>query len=248
LIQFKGLFILIIMLKYKRILLKLSGEVLEGNQGFGIDQDALNYFVSEIKSVYDEGTGVAVVIGGGNFIRGKQYIGNSMIPKTEADYMGMLSTIINGIALKNALIHSGIPSKLINSFPVEKIGEMYNQSKVEQYLEENFILIFTGGTSNPYFTTDSAAALRAIEIKADLLVKGTKVDGVYSADPMIDKNAIRYETISFDQVYEKNLKIMDLTAITLCKENHIPVAVFNVEKKGQLLSLMKGNNIGTIVS
>jgi uridylate kinase len=236
------------MLKYKRILLKLSGEVLEGNQGFGIDQDALKYFVTEIKSAYDKGISLAIVIGGGNFIRGNQYVNNSMIPKTEADYMGMLSTVINGIALKNALIHYGLPCKLVNSFPIEKIGEMYNQSKVDQYLKDNNIIIFTGGTSNPYFTTDSAAALRAIEIGADLLVKGTKVDGVFNADPMKDKSAIKYEHITFDEVYKNNLKVMDLTAITLCKENHIPVAVYNVAKKGKLLELLEGKIIGTIVS
>lgn len=236
------------MLKYKRVLLKLSGEVLGGKQEYGIDQVALKYFVSEIKSAYDKGITIGIVIGGGNFIRGSQYIKDSIIPKTEADYMGMLSTIINGIALRNALIHYGIPCKLVNSFPIEKIGEMYNQAKVEQYLNDKNILIFTGGTSNPYFTTDSAAALRAIEIGADLLVKGTKVDGVYSADPIIDKNATMYEKISFDEVYKHNLKVMDLTAITLCKENNIPVAVYNVSKQGQLLELLEGKNIGTIVS
>jgi uridylate kinase len=236
------------MLKYKRILLKLSGEVLGGKQEYGVDQDALKYFVSEIKSVYDKGISVAIVIGGGNFIRGNQYLNNSIIPKTEADYMGMLSTVINGIALRNGLTHFGLPCRLINSFPVEKIGEMYNQTKVEQYLAENKILIFTGGTGNPYFTTDSAAALRAIEIGADLLVKGTKVDGVYSADPVIEKNAVRFNKISFDEVYKQNLKVMDLTAITLCMENKIPLAVYNVSKKGQLLQLLEGKNIGTIVS
>jgi uridylate kinase len=236
------------MLKYKRILLKLSGEVLEGKQQFGIDQDALKYFVSEIKSAYDNGISISVVIGGGNFIRGNQFLYNSIIPKTEADYMGMLSTVINGIALKNALIHYGMPCKLVNSFPIEKIGEMFNQAKVEQYLKENNIIIFTGGTSNPYFTTDSAAALRAIEIGAELLVKGTKVDGVYNADPMIDANAKKYERISFDEVYKNNLKVMDLTAITLCKENNIQIAVYNASKKGQLLELLEGKIIGTIVS
>ena len=236
------------MLKYKKILLKLSGEVLEGKQGFGIDQDALKYFVSEIKSVYDKGITIGVVIGGGNFIRGNQYVNNNLIPKTEADYMGMLSTVINGIALKNALIHYGIPCKLINSFPIEKIGEMYNQSKVDQYLIENYVLIFTGGTGNPYFTTDSAAALRAIEIGADILVKGTKVDGVFDADPMKNHNAIKFEHITFDEVYKNNLNVMDLTAITLCKENKIPIAVYNVANKGQLLELLEGKIIGTIVS
>lgn len=236
------------MLKYKRILLKLSGEVLEGKQKFGIDQDALKYFVSEIKSAYDKGITIGIVIGGGNFIRGNQYVKNSIISKTDADYMGMLSTIINGIALRNALIHFGMPCKLVNSFPIEKIGEMYNQAKVEQYLKDKNIIVFTGGTSNPYFTTDSAAALRAIEIGADLLVKGTKVDGVFNADPMKDKNAKKYERISFDEVYKNNLKVMDLTAITLCKENNIPVAVYNVAKKGLLLELLEGKIIGTIVS
>lgn len=236
------------MLKYKKVLLKLSGEVLRGKQEFGIDQDALKYFVSEIKSAYDKGITIGIVIGGGNFIRGSQFNKDSIIPKTEADYMGMLSTIINGIALRNAFIHFGIPCKLVNSFPIEKIGEMYNQAKVEQYLKEKNIIIFTGGTGNPYFTTDSAAALRAIEIGADLLVKGTKVDGVFNADPMLDKNAKKYERISFDEVYKNNLKIMDLTAITLCKENNIRVAVYNVAKKGYLLELLEGKIIGTIVS
>jgi len=236
------------MLKYKRVLLKLSGEVLGGKQECGIDQEALKYFVSEIKSAYDKGIIFGIVIGGGNFIRGNQFIKDSIIPKTEADYMGMISTVINGIALRNAFNHYGIPCKLVNSFPIEKIGEMYNQANVEQYLHDKNILIFTGGTSNPYFTTDSAAALRAIEIGADLLVKGTKVDGVYTADPVLDKNAVKYEKISYDEVYKHHLKVMDLTAITLCMENKIPVAVYNVNKTGQLLELLEGKNIGTIVS
>ena len=236
------------MLKYKRVLLKLSGEVLGGKQEYGIDQDALKYFVSEIKSAYDKGISIGIVIGGGNFIRGNQFVKDSIIPKTEADYMGMLSTVINGIALRNAIIYFGMPCKLINSFPIEKIGEMYNQANVEQYLNDKNIIVFTGGTSNPYFTTDSAAALRAIEIGADLLVKGTKVDGVYNADPMIDKNAIKYENISFDEVYKNDLKVMDLTAITLCKENNIKLAVYNVANKGQFLELLEGKIVGTIVS
>jgi uridylate kinase len=236
------------MLKYKRVLLKLSGEVLGGKQEYGIDQEALKYFVSEIKSAYDKGTTIGIVIGGGNFIRGNQYITDSIIPKTEADYMGMLSTVINGIALRNAFKHYGIPCKLVNSFPIEKIGEMYNQANVEQYLNDKNIIVFTGGTSNPYFTTDSAAALRAIEIGAELLIKATKVDGVFNADPVLDKNAKKFDKITFDEIYKNNLKVMDLTAITLCKENKIPLAVYNAGKKGQLVELLEGGNIGTIVS
>jgi uridylate kinase len=234
-------------MKYNRVLLKLSGEVLAGNQKFGVENQAIEYFTDEIKNVVDQNVELGIVIGGGNIFRGAELIKEGFIDRIRGDYMGMLATVINGIALQGTLEKKGVKAKLITAFEVQKVGEPYNQEKVIQYLNEGFIVIFTGGTSNPLFTTDSGAALRAIEINADVLLKGTKVDGVYSDDPMKNPEAIRYDEVSFKEVLDKELKVMDLTAFALCKENDMPIMVFDVGKKGNLLKAVQNKNIGTIV-
>jgi uridylate kinase len=234
-------------MKYKRILLKLSGEMLSGNSPFGIEPEALNYFTSEIKDLTNQNIQVGVVIGGGNIFRGAELEKEKMTDKLKGDYMGMLATVINGIALQSAFEKLGVHTKLITSFRVDKIGEIYNQDKVLKYLEEGYLIIFSGGTGNPYFTTDTAAALRAVEMKADLLIKGTKVDGVFSADPVKDPSAIKFDKVSFNEVFEKQLGVMDMTAITLCRENKMSIVVFDIHKKGNLLKIIKGEKIGTLV-
>lgn len=234
-------------MKYNRVLLKLSGEVLAGKQNFGVENQAIEYFTDEIKSVVDQNVELGIVIGGGNIFRGAELIKEGFIDRIRGDYMGMLATVINGIALQGTLEKKGVKAKLITAFEVQKVGEPYNQEKVNQYLNEGFVVIFTGGTSNPLFTTDSGAALRAIEINADVLLKGTKVDGVYSDDPMKNPDAIRYDEVSFKEVLDKELKVMDLTAFALCKENDMPIMVFDVGQKGNLLKAVQNKTIGTIV-
>jgi uridylate kinase len=235
-------------IKYKRILLKLSGESLMGNQNFGIDPEILNQYALEVKSVMDMGVQVAIVIGGGNIFRGVQGVQDGMSDRAQADYMGMLATVINAMALQGALEKHGLSTRLQSAIKMEQICEPFIRRKAIRHLEKGRIVIFGAGTGNPYFTTDTAASLRAVEIEADLILKGTRVDGVYSADPEKDATATKFDTISFTEVYAKGLNIMDLTAITLCKENNLPILVFDMNKPGNLTKLMIGETVGTLVS
>ncbi|MFN2394799.1 MAG: UMP kinase [Bacteroidales bacterium] len=232
---------------YKRILLKLSGESLAAGTGHGIDASVLEKYVSEIKSVYEKGVEVGVVLGGGNIFRG---VSGSQkgFDRVQGDYMGMLATIINSLALQSALENAGIKSAVLSGIAVDPLCERMNRRKAIQYLENGYVVIISGGTGNPFFTTDSAAALRAVEIKADVLLKGTRVDGVYSADPEKDPAAEKFTEITFDMAYKKSLKIMDLTAFTLCMENNIPIIVFDVNKEGNLSEIIiEGKSNGTLV-
>jgi uridylate kinase len=233
-------------MKYKRILLKLSGEALMGNKGFGIDQIRLMEYASEIKAVYDAGCQVAIVIGGGNIFRGIQAEEGGM-DRVHGDYMGMLATVINSMAIQSALEGLKVHTRLQSAIKMEQICEPFIRRKAVRHLEKGRVVIFGAGTGNPYFTTDSAAALRAIEIEADVILKGTRVDGIYTADPEKDKTATKYETIKFEEVYEKGLEVMDMTAFTLCKENNLPIIVFDMNKKGNLFNLIKGDKVGTLV-
>ena len=233
-------------MKYNRILLKLSGEALMGDQQYGIDSSRLADYASEIKQIVEKGTQVAVVIGGGNIYRGIQSEGAGF-DRVQGDYMGMLATIINGMALQSALESIDIQTRLLTAIRMEQIAEPYIRRKATRHLCKNRVVIFGGGTGNPYFTTDTAATLRAIEIEADIILKGTRVDGIFTADPEKDKTASMYETISFDEVFQKELNVMDLTAFTLCKENNLPIKVFNMNTKGNLQKVCQGNNVGTLV-
>ena len=233
-------------MKYNRILLKLSGEALMGDQQYGIDSSRLADYASEIKQIVEKGTQVAVVIGGGNIYRGVQSEGAGF-DRVQGDYMGMLATIINGMALQSALESIDIQTRLLTAIRMEQIAEPYIRRKATRHLCKNRVVIFGGGTGNPYFTTDTAATLRAIEIEADIILKGTRVDGIFTADPEKDKTASMYETISFDEVFQKKLNVMDLTAFTLCKENNLPIKVFNMNTKGNLQKVCQGNNVGTLV-
>lgn len=234
-------------MNYKRILLKLSGEALMGPQQYGINAASLEQYVRDIKTIVEKKVELAIVIGGGNIFRGIQ--GRSEgIDQAQGDYMGMLATIINSVALQSALEKSGIETKHLSGMPVDRICESMSSKKAIEYLEDGKVIIISGGTGNPYFTTDSAAALRALEISADVILKGTRVDGVYSADPEVDPKAIKYNNISFDEAYEKELSIMDMTAFTLCKENNLPIIVFNMKTEGNLGKIIAGENIGTTVS
>ena len=234
-------------MKYKRILLKLSGEALMGCQQYGIDQERLNQYSHEIAGVVSKGLQVAIVIGGGNIFRGIQ--GSTKgTDRVKGDYMGMLATIINSIALQGELEKLGMKVKLLSGMPVKPVAEPMSRDKAINYLDEGNIVIIAGGTGNPYFTTDTAAVLRAVEIKADLLLKGTRVDGVYTADPEKDPAATKYTNITFDEVYEKNLNIMDMTAITMCRENNMPIVVFNMNIKGNLMRLLNSEEVGTLVT
>jgi uridylate kinase len=235
------------MIKFKRILLKLSGEALEGNQGYGIDPGRLATYAGEIKAVVDEGVQVAIVIGGGNIFRGLAGTSEGM-DRVQGDYMGMLATIINSMAIQAALEKIGVEVKLLSGLAIDPICEAMSRRKAISHLTKGKVVVIAGGTGNPYFTTDSASALRAVEIQADAILKGTRVDGVYSADPEKDPSAVKYNTLSFDEAYEKGLKIMDLTAFTLCRENNMPIIVFDMNQHGNLLKLIKGETIGTVVS
>ncbi|MDR0365037.1 MAG: UMP kinase [Bacteroidales bacterium] len=234
------------MMKYKRILLKLSGESLMGKQNYGVDPHQLAIYAEEIKNAVQNGVQVAVVIGGGNIFRGLQGTAQGM-DRVQGDYMGMLSTIINSMALQGALQAIQVKSKLLGGLSIEPIVEKMGSAQAIDYLEEGNVVIISGGTGNPYFTTDTASALRGIEIKADAMLKGTRVDGIYTADPEKYPDAKKYESITYDEAYEKQLKIMDLTAFTLCKENDLPIYVFDMNKKGNLLKVLQGENIGTLV-
>ncbi len=234
------------MTTFSRVLLKLSGEALEGKQGYGIDPERLFAYASEIHSVVAQNIQIAIVIGGGNIYRGLQGTGQGM-DRVQGDYMGMMATVINSLALQAALESLGVSVKLLSGLVIEPVCEAMGSRKAIHYLEQGHVVVIAGGTGNPYFTTDSASALRAVEIKADALLKGTRVDGVYSADPEKDPRAVKYDSLSFDEAYQKGLKIMDLTAFTLCKENNIPIIVFNMNEYGNLKRLIGGEKIGTIV-
>ena len=234
-------------LKYKRILLKLSGEALMGKQNYGIDADRLSQYAEEIKDAIEQGAQVAVVIGGDNIFRGMNGT-QSGIDRAQGDYMGMLATVINGMALQSALENVGMYTRLLSAIKMEQICEPYIRRRAIRHLEKGRVVIFGAGTGNPYFTTDTAASLRAIEVQADVILKGTRVDGIYTADPEKDPNATRFDTISFREVYNKNLSVMDMTAFTLCEENNLPIIVFDMNKKGNLHNLLAGDNVGTLVT
>jgi uridylate kinase len=234
------------MARFNRVLLKLSGESLEGSQGYGIDPIRLSEYAGEIKSAVDEGVQVAVVIGGGNIFRGLAGTVEGM-DRVQGDYMGMLATVINSMALQAALEKLGIKVKLLSGLSIEPICDKMSRRKAVEHLTRGQVVVIAAGTGNPYFTTDSASALRAIEIHADAILKGTRVDGVYTADPEKDTSAVKYSTLTFDEAYEQGLKIMDLTAFTLCRENKMPIVVFNMNQKGNLLKVIKGEAIGTVV-
>ncbi len=231
---------------YKRILLKLSGEALMGGQDYGIDLDTISNYCKDIKQVVDKNVQVAIVVGGGNIYRGLQGVATGM-DRVQGDYMGMLATVINSMALQAELEKMNINVKLLSGLFIETISETTSSRLAKKYLNEGNVVIIAGGTGNPFFTTDSASALRAVEIGADVLLKGTRVDGIYTADPEKDPNAIKYKTITFDEAYNKNLKIMDMTAFTLCKENNLPILVFDMNKAGNLLKAVIGDDVGTIV-
>lgn len=233
-------------MKYKRILLKLSGESLMGEKQYGIDHDRLSQYAGEIKAIVDAGMEVAIVIGGGNIFRGIQAVEGGM-DRVQGDYMGMLATVINSMALQSALESLKVNTRLLSAIKMEQICEPFIRRRAVRHLEKGRVVIFGAGTGNPYFTTDTAASLRAIEIEADVILKGTRVDGIYTADPEKDKTATRYEKISFNEVYEKGLNVMDMTAFTLCKENKLPIIVFDMNKSGNLMNLLRGQNIGTLV-
>ncbi len=232
---------------FKRVLLKLSGESLEGSQKYGIDPVRLDEYAEEIGEAVSMGVQLAIVIGGGNIFRGLRGVDKGF-DRVKGDYMGMLATTINGLAIQSALESKDIKAKVLTAIRMEPVGEGYSTQKAMQYLEEGNVVIITCGTGNPFFTTDTASALRAIEIEADVFLKGTRVDGVYTADPEKDKNAVKYDRITFDEAYSKGLNIMDLTAFTLCKENKMPVLVFDMNKKGNLKRLLAGESLGTLVS
>ena len=218
-----------------------------GEKGFGIDQNRLMAYAHEIKAVYDAGCQIAIVIGGGNIFRGIQAEKGGM-DRVHGDYMGMLATVINSMAIQSALEGLGVQTRLQSAIKMEQICEPFIRRKAVRHLEKGRVVIFGAGTGNPYFTTDSAATLRAIEIEADVILKGTRVDGIYSADPEKDKNAVKYETITFEEVYEKGLEVMDMTAFTLCKENNLPIIVFDMNKPGNLADLVSGADVGTLIS
>ncbi len=232
---------------YNRILLKLSGEALMGGREYGIDPQRLEQYAREIASVAEMGVQIAIVIGGGNIFRGLQGAGAGM-DRVQGDYMGMLATVINSLALQGALEKLNIATKLLGGLAIEPIVEETSGKRIVEYMENNKVVLVSGGTGNPYFTTDSASALRAIEMKADIILKGTRVDGVYTTDPEKDPSAVKYERLTFDEAYQKKLKIMDLTAFTLCRENNMPIYVFDMNRPGNLLKVLIGENIGTLVS
>ena len=234
-------------MKYNRILLKLSGEALLGKNSYGIDNDRLVVYAEEIKEIHKQGVEIAIVIGGGNIFRGLSGSKDG-IDRVQADYMGMLATVINGLALQNALENINIPTRLQSAIKMESIAEPFIKRKATRHLEKGRVVIFASGTGNPYFTTDSAAVLRAIEINADVILKGTRVDGIYNEDPEKNKEAIKFDDISFEETIRKGLKIMDTTAFTLSKENKLPIIVFDMNIKGNLTKVIMGEKIGTKVS
>ena len=233
-------------MKYNRILLKLSGESLQGTQKYGLSTDVLHSYAEQIKAVVGTGVQVGIVIGGGNIFRGLQGARKGF-DRVKGDQMGMLATIINSLALQSALEDNGVKAKVLTSIRMEPIGEYYSKAKALEYLEAGYVVIIGGGTSNPYFSTDSASALRGIELEADVMLKGTRVDGVYTADPEKDPAAEKFDEITFDEVYRRNLKVMDMTAFTLCRENDLRVIVFDMDTPGNLEKVLTGEKIGTLV-
>ena len=231
---------------YRRILLKLSGEVLAGEQDFGIDPTKATQLANEIKSIHEMGVDIILIIGGGNIFRGLQAASKGM-DRVTGDYLGMLATIMNAISLQDALEKTGVETRTLSAITVSQISEPYIRRRALRHLDKGRIVIVAGGTGNPYFTTDTAAALRATELKAQVLLKGTKVDGVFDKDPVVYSDAVRYNNVSFTEILEKNLRVMDLTAITLCKENALPICVFNINNKGDLKRVVEGKNIGTTI-
>lgn len=234
------------MSKFKKVLLKLSGESLAGSVGHGIDVNKLEEYAAQIKVIQQEDVSVGIVIGGGNIFRGLQATQKGF-DRVKGDYMGMLATTINALAMQSALESLNVKTSLLTAISMEPVGEGYSKRKCLHAFENSEVVIFSAGTGNPYFTTDSAAALRAVEMEADVLLKGTRVDGIYSADPEIDHKATKYDSLTFDEAYKKGLKIMDLTAFTMCMENNLPIIVFNMDKPGNLKELIFGKKIGTIV-
>ena len=232
---------------YKRILLKLSGEILAGEEGFGINPEKAIYLANEVKSVYENGVSIVLIIGAGNIFRGIQAASKGM-DRVTGDYLGMLATIMNAISLQDALEKVGCETRTLSAINVSQIAEPYIRRRAIRHLEKNRIVIAAGGTSNPFFTTDSAAALRAKELGAEIVLKGTKVDGVYDKDPFVFSDAIKYSNVSFSKVLNDDLRVMDLTAITLCKENNLPIQVFNIKKTGTLKKLMFGEKVGTLIT
>jgi len=233
-------------MKYKRILLKLSGEALMGNQKYGIDPQRLEQYSREIKKVKDIGLEIAIVIGGGNIFRGVT-AEETGIDRVQGDYMGMLATVINGMALQSALESAGLYTRLMSGIKIEQVCEQFIRRRAIRHLEKGRIVIFGAGIGNPYFTTDTTASLRAIEIMADVVLKGTRVDGLYSADPEKDPNATRFTKISFQEVFENGYQVMDMTAFTLCQENNLPIIIFDINKPGNLLKIIEGEKVGTLV-
>lgn len=234
-------------MKYKRVLLKLSGEALMGDKTHGIDSARLTQYADEVKSVANQGVELAIVIGGGNIFRGVEAEANG-IGRVQGDYMGMLATVINAMALQSALEKEGMYTRLMAGLNMEQVCEPFIRRRAMRHLEKNRIVIFGAGIGNPYFTTDSTASLRAIEIEAEVVLKGTRVDGVYDSDPEKNENAKKFENLSFQEAYEKNLNIMDMTAFTLCQENNLPIIVFDMNRKGNLNKLIAGENVGTLIS
>ncbi|MEX0966927.1 MAG: UMP kinase [Bacteroidia bacterium] len=232
---------------YKRVLLKLSGEALMGKNNFGINSEVLEQYADEMRTLVAEKYEVGIVIGGGNIFRGLEAVKGGMEDRAQADYMGMLATVINGMALQTALESHGMKTRLQSAIKMEQICEPFIRRRAIRHLEKGRIVIFAAGTGNPYFTTDTAAALRAVEIEADVILKGTRVDGIYTADPLKDLTAEKYTNLTFDEAYEKNLNVMDMTAFTLCKQNNIPIIVFDMNERGNLLRVVKGEQVGTLV-
>lgn len=234
------------MAKFKRILLKLSGESLQGAQGYGIDIDRLNDYADQIKEARALGVEIGIVIGGGNIFRGLTGAGKGF-DRVKGDQMGMCATVINSLALSSALEAKGVKSKVLTAIRMEPIGEFYSKWKAIEALEQGYVVIMSGGTGNPYFTTDTGSSLRGIEIEADVMLKGTRVDGVYTADPEKDPTATKFSEITYDEIYNRGLKVMDLTATTMCKQNNLPIYVFNMDIYGNLLRVLNGEDIGTLV-
>jgi len=233
-------------MKYKRILLKLSGESLMGSKDYGIDPDKVQVFVDEIKILYDQGVEMGIVIGGGNIFRGLSEAGKQM-DRTQGDFMGMLATVINAMALQSVMINSGIAVNILSGLKIDKVADSVTPLQAKKYLDEKKVVLFAGGTGNPFFTTDTGAVLRALEIDADVILKGTRVDGIYDKDPEKYNDAVKYESISYDETLQKDLKIMDSTAFALAKDNQLPILVFNMNVKGNLGKIVSGEKMGTLV-
>lgn len=235
------------MAKYKRILLKLSGESLMGGKQYGIDETRLGEYAEQIKDIVNMGIQVGIVIGGGNIFRGLSGASKGF-DRVKGDQMGMLATVINSLALSSALTAIGVKTNVLTAIRMEPIGEFYNKWKAIELLEQGHVVILSGGTGNPFFTTDTGSSLRGIEIEADVMLKGTRVDGIYTADPEKDPNAVKFDEITYDEIYKRGLKVMDLTATTMCKENNLPIIVFDMDTNGNLLKVMNGEKIGTLVT